>query len=550
MGSRVFRWALCAALLLPAHAGPVALPENLKPGYGICLFDAEGEIWSQCEGLANEETGVPFSQDTVLRVGGVSELFTVVLALQLVEAGCLDPEEPIAAYLPEVFSGAAPDSTLERVGELKVRLLMSHLSGTGATFFLGFRDYDPFLNLRDYLKDVNLKYPPETKYLQSGAMVDLLGLAVAKLSGTPFEERARTALFEPLGMAASTFRYRESPLFASLRYKSAAPDSYATRIPGFREAVVPSGSLQSSLRDLVAFHSALLRVHGPILSRQSMDALFSPQSEAVAQRQGLRTGLVWKLTLPELAYLGPVAWYSGKHLSHRVVVVLLPERGLGVVCATNAWSIFDRETILPMAIEALKNHCRESLKIQEPPASLPSKVPVPNRLKAQLGGLFASVYGVYRVQPKGNAITVSSWAVESAFEHVGGNVFQAGADDPVEKVLCLPPDTIVFSLRNGMTFEAQRVRPDDRAWSKRRGTYRIAKPQAGALYAFTLGAFEGVPVISGDDGAELLLEPISRERATIRCDESSRFFGKELRVSGPGGLLLDGMPYRLSGPPR
>ena len=63
------------------------------------------------------------------------------------------------------------------------------------------------------------------------------------------------------------------------------------------------------------------------------------------------------------------------------------------------------------------------------------------------------------------------------------------------------------------------------------------------MYAFSLSAYEGLPVISGDDGRELPLEVRSAGWATVTCDESSRFFGKDLRVLGNQGLLMAGVRY-------
>jgi CubicO group peptidase (beta-lactamase class C family) len=549
------RWILIVVTGLSLRAGSLeealqkCQPGGLKPGYGICLFDTTGAVWSSYEGVAKEETGTPFSQDTILRIGGVSELFTVVMALRLADAGLIDPEQPIAAYLPEMFSGAPSGRPLERIGKLKVRLLMSHLSGTDANFFLGFRDYDPFSNLGRYLEDTNLKYPPETKYLRSGSMIDLLGLALEKTRGIRFEQLAETELFNPLGMKASSFRYQDSPQLASLRYKSAGPGSYATRIPGFRETIVPSGSMQSSIRDLVGFYSALLRrptesgVH--LLSPASREAMFSART-GMSQRQGPQTGYVWKLSLPELAHLGKVAWYSGKYFSHRNVVILLPDLGLGIVCATNAWSIFDRETILPMAIEVLKTYARENLKLPEAASPVPIRVSMPRRLKDQVDGLYASTNGVYRIQTKGDAIEVSSSAMDGTLEYAGQNEFHSGPERLLEQVVFTPPDSLGLHLKNGMDIEAQRIRstPRNRVWLKRRGTYRITRSQDSVPFAFTLDSFEGLPIIAGDDGIQLLLEPLSKERAIIHCDESSRFFGKEIQVSGDRGLLLDGIPYQ------
>ena len=140
----------------------------------------------------------------------------------------------------------------------------------------------------------------------------------------------------------------------------------------------------------------------------------------------------------------------------------------------------------------------------------------------------------------------SSSAMDIALEHIGQNEFRPGPDGPLEKLAFTAPDSLRLFMRNGMVIEAQRIRPrtGDRIWLKRGGTYRIALPQAGALFAFTLGSFEGLPVIIGDDGVELLLESLSNEHAILRCDQSSRFFGKQISAFGARGLCLDGIPYQ------
>lgn len=98
---RLLRWVLSACLAASwVSAGPLeetlakVATSSLKPGFGILLFDARGVVWSHCEGLASEERGVPFTEDTTLRLGATSELFTVVLAQQQIEADRLDPGSP------------------------------------------------------------------------------------------------------------------------------------------------------------------------------------------------------------------------------------------------------------------------------------------------------------------------------------------------------------------------------------------------------------------------------------------------------------------------
>ena len=541
---RLFSVLVLLGLLLPLKAGPLeealraAHPETLKPGYGICLFDARGPLWSHCEGLSDEAAGTAFSRDTVLRMGGSSDLFTVALALRLADAGKLDPEGPVAAWLPELAAGGP---TLEQIGQMKIRLLMAHLTGTDASFFMGYQGYDPFANLATYLKDANLKFPPGVKYLRSGAMIDLLGLILERAAGMRFEALVEAEVFRPLDLASASFHYRASPLLASLRYKSAAPDSYATRLPGFRETVAPSGSLQCSLRDMAAFGSALLG--DAFLSGPSRKALFSPQSEA-ARRQGQGGGCPWRLGLPGLGHLGRVAWYSGKHLSHRNVIVLLPELGLGAVCATNAWNIIDRDTILPMAVAVLKAHAREALGLREPEPAPVRPVPLPAGMRP--AGVYAAPTGVYEVGVGRRTLTVSSSVLDAVLAHRGRGAFVAASEGPLEGVVYRPPGSLELAFRDGMRVEAVRLAPAStrRRWLLRQGTYRLAEAHDGALYAFTLGAIHGVPVISGDDGIAYLVEPGPDGSASVLCHEGSRLSGLTLRPLPGKEILLGDVRYR------
>jgi CubicO group peptidase (beta-lactamase class C family) len=529
--------------LARAHA------EHLREGYGVCLFTGGGATWTHCAGFADEDAQVRFTPDTVFRVGAVSELVTVALALRLADAGRLDLDGPVAGALPDLFGQAPAGSPLERVGRMSPRLLMSHLAGTDAGYFLNYADYDPFVNLRKYLSDVNLKYPPGVKYVRSGGMIDLLGLVLQRVGGQPFETLAQGEVFGPLGMASSSFRYQGSAQFARVRYKSAPPDWYATWLPGFRDVLAPCGSLQTSLRDLTAFGTALLDPASTFLAPAARADLFTPRNPEAAARQGFAAGYVWKLTLPELAYLGRVAWYSGKFLSHRCVIVLLPDRDLGVVCATNSWSIFDRETLLPMAIELLEAQAQVRYGIREPEAPRWMPEPLGPSLRAALPGCYASEFGVYRVAVGPASLQLASSALDADLVHTGGGVFRAAGAGSVLRAAFTAPDALDLKLRDGMALEATRIEPSraHRAWLRRHGTYRLADPVDNALFAFTLEQFAGLPVISsGDDGVQFLVEPRPDGSAGIRCDEASRLFGRELRVLGAGELSLGGIRYRLT----
>jgi CubicO group peptidase (beta-lactamase class C family) len=96
-------------------------------GLSIALVDDQVVVWAQGFGYADTERGVPATPETAYRLGFLTNLFTATAAMQLVEQGKLDLDQPLQHYLPE-FSiltrsngTAAPPITL--------RHLLTHHSG-------------------------------------------------------------------------------------------------------------------------------------------------------------------------------------------------------------------------------------------------------------------------------------------------------------------------------------------------------------------------------------------------------------------------------------
>ena len=80
-------------------------------------------VYSQGFGVMNLATGQPLTRQTVFSLASVSKTFTGIAIMQLVEAGKLNIDKPMMAYVP-YFRLAD-----ERYKAIKIRHLLAHTSG-------------------------------------------------------------------------------------------------------------------------------------------------------------------------------------------------------------------------------------------------------------------------------------------------------------------------------------------------------------------------------------------------------------------------------------
>src|ERR1700678_4011551 len=84
-----------------ADAARYEIETKQIPSIAIALVDKSGVIWSGAWGHADAAGKVPATPDNVYRAGSVSKLFTDMAVMRLGEAGQLDLDAPVTAYLPE-----------------------------------------------------------------------------------------------------------------------------------------------------------------------------------------------------------------------------------------------------------------------------------------------------------------------------------------------------------------------------------------------------------------------------------------------------------------
>src|SRR3954466_8466205 len=77
------------------------------PGASLAIL-ADGEVADTAYGVLNRRTEVEATPDSVFQIGSITKVWTATLAMQLVDEGRLDLDEPIVTYLPG-FQVADPE---------------------------------------------------------------------------------------------------------------------------------------------------------------------------------------------------------------------------------------------------------------------------------------------------------------------------------------------------------------------------------------------------------------------------------------------------------
>jgi len=211
-------------------AGAVTLVARLGR---VAHLEAVG--WRDVEGQAPMET------DTLFRIASMTKAVTSVAAMQLYESGVLMLSDPVSKYLPafaemEVLTASPDDgeSTLEPLRRpITIRHLLTHTSGLSYRFLappsLAARYIDA--NITDGLSQAErtigelvdcpaalpLLHQPGERFTYSLG-VDVLGRVIEVATGRTLAEYVAAEIFDPLGMADTSFFKdpSEEDRFASL----------------------------------------------------------------------------------------------------------------------------------------------------------------------------------------------------------------------------------------------------------------------------------------------------------------------------------------------
>lgn len=162
-------------------------------------------------------TGAPVDRDTLFQVASLSKWITALGVMTLVDAGRVDLDAPVDAYLKR---WKLPASEFDN-RQVTVRRVLSHTAGlTDGLGYMGFAPGQPVQPLVSSLTRavdaspgadgaVKVGLQPGAGWKYSGGGYALLQLLIEDVTGEPFDAYMRRAVLDPLGMTRSTFLLSE-----------------------------------------------------------------------------------------------------------------------------------------------------------------------------------------------------------------------------------------------------------------------------------------------------------------------------------------------------
>lgn len=166
---------------------------------GVILVAQNGvPLFEQAYGYADREKKVPNRVDTKFNVGSINKSFTGLAVHQLIGEKKISPDDPIGKFLP-----AYPNR--DAAVKVTVRHLLDMTSGIGDFFGDRYQatSKEKIRSLEDYLPlfaDKPLEFEPGAKEQYSNGGYVVLGLIIAKASGTDYYTYVRDHIFKPAGM--------------------------------------------------------------------------------------------------------------------------------------------------------------------------------------------------------------------------------------------------------------------------------------------------------------------------------------------------------------
>ena len=311
---------------------------------------------------------------TLFRVGSVSKLFTWTAVMQLVEEGQLDLDADINIYLDFQVPATYPQP-------ITLRHLMTHTPGfEDRALGLFTASTDDLLPLgRCLAENIPARvYPPGEIAAYSNYGTALAGYMVERVSGMGFEQYVEDHVFQPLGMARSTFRQAEIPaglvedIAVGYRYGHGAFEPEGPRYA----SLFPAGSVLSTATDMAKFMIAHLQNGQYGESRILQD----PTSREMHRRHYANDPSVSGITLGfmESNVNGlRIIGHGGDTGSFHTLLSLIPEQNVGLFVAYSSMGSGDmgavgaREDLLHLFLD--RYYPAESSPAPQPPTDFANR---------------------------------------------------------------------------------------------------------------------------------------------------------------------------------
>jgi CubicO group peptidase (beta-lactamase class C family) len=364
-----------ARLLLAVDSIFAPWSRTTTPGCAVGVDKGGMPLLRRAYGMANLETGTPWTTNTISESGSVAKQFTAAAVVLLARDGVLSLEDDITKWIPEVKGFGR---------KITVRHLLTHTSGLPDRYTLhqvqnrpaGETDHDnrEVIAMLAGLRELNFDPGEDYEYSNTGYIV--AATIVERASGKSLQAFTSERIFRPLGMDDT--RWREDHRVVVPGRASAYS---GTLTPGYRNdhpftRVIGSGGLLTTVGDFLKWEGAMQTGTGP------WGAVRDSLQRSMRLNEG--TGITYALGVSVSTWRGvPAVSHTGSTGGYRAALYRYPEQNVAVALLCNLGSINPGVTAQRVAALVLGS------ALAAAPAD-PSAVPVSAETLAGLAGTYYS----------------------------------------------------------------------------------------------------------------------------------------------------------------
>lgn len=301
------------------------------PGCAVGVDKGGMPLVRRAYGMANLETGTPWTTNTISESGSVAKQFTAAAVVLLARDGVLSLEDDISKWVPEVKGFGR---------KITVRHLLTHTSGLPDRYTLhqvqnrpaGETDHDnrEVIAMLTGLRELNFDPGEDYEYSNTGYIV--AATIVERASGKSLQAFTSERIFRPLGMEDTRWRedHRVVVPGRASAYSGTLTTGYRNDHPFTR--VIGSGGLLTTVGDFLKWEGAMQAGAGP------WGAVRDSLQRSMRLNEG--TGITYALGVSVSNWRGvPAVSHTGSTGGYRAALYRYPEQNVAVALLCNLGSI-------------------------------------------------------------------------------------------------------------------------------------------------------------------------------------------------------------------
>jgi CubicO group peptidase (beta-lactamase class C family) len=271
----------------------------LKKGYGYADFENK---------KSNDSSGI-------FQIYSITKTFTSSMVFILIEQGKLSLDDRLSKFYPSFPNG----------DNITIEHLLTHTSGINdTTDDPNAQETEAYRVERFGKNPVNFAPGEGWSYCNGG--YQLLGYIIAKVTGMSYEEAVRKHIFNPLGMSASGFDFKNLPSPEKVSaYHIFTDDRKEKAVLYDSTGPYAAGSIYSTVGDLYKYYRGIRS--SQLISKTSQDIAFSPSKTNKGYGYG------WQLRQDSLKR--KVISHSGGAAGFRSNFAMIPKDDICVIVLNN-----------------------------------------------------------------------------------------------------------------------------------------------------------------------------------------------------------------------